>query len=171
MQLGDPDHDRKLRGHTGYHPGTMKHVAKNMPLDQLKAFAKGCGHWSEAQRQGDTKDLVIVAIRKKERHRSVSARELINTYLEGVSAKDVIIREGPRVWFPNHFCDEKRNICDACNHRGNTHIGVWKVAVNIFSVRMTEVHEYFVWKKRRPEDLKAVGGKKSLKNSERTRER
>ena len=118
MKLDDPDRDKKLRGHTGYHPETMKRVAENLPLlDQLKMFAKGCGDWSEAQREGDKRDIVILTVYKKERHRSVAARELMKTYLEGCSVRDVIIREGPQVWFPEHFCDEKYKICEACNHR------------------------------------------------------
>ena len=76
MALDDPEHDKRLRGHTGYHPETMKHVAEHLPLDQLKMFAKGCDEWSAAQREGDNRDIVILTVCKKERHRSVAAREL-----------------------------------------------------------------------------------------------
>ena len=151
MSLDDPYHDKKLRGHTGYHPETMKHVAENLPLDQLKMFAKGCGDWSEAQREGDKRDIVILTVCKKERHRSVAARELMKTYLEGCSVRDVIIREGPQVWFPELFCDGKYKICKACNHRGKEHVDAWKVAIKVFADRMKEVHDRLVWKKRKPD--------------------
>ena len=46
LTLDDPDHGKRSRGHTGYHPETMKHVAEHPPIDQLKFFAKGCDDWS-----------------------------------------------------------------------------------------------------------------------------
>ena len=60
LQLDDPQHDKTLRGHTRYHPSTMKHVARNLPRNQLKMLAKAYDKWYEDADGGNDKDLVIV---------------------------------------------------------------------------------------------------------------
>ena len=141
MNLDDPDHNKKLRDHTGYHPETMMHVAKNLPEEQLKALAKGCYHLSECRRNGDDRNLVVVPLCRRERHRSVAARELIRAYLDQQNVSDVTVKDGPQINFPWHFCDNRRRNCDACKHYGAANLQGWHNAVRVFTERMDKVHE------------------------------
>ena len=108
MDLDDPGHDARLRDHTGYHPATMMHVAMNLPEEQLKNLAKGCYHWAECRRTGDHRNLVVVPICRRERHRSVAARELIRAYLDQQNVSNAEIKDGPLIKFPRHFCENRR---------------------------------------------------------------
>ena len=144
MDLDDPGHDARLRDHSGYHPATLMHVAQHLPEEQLKNLAKGCYHWAECRRGGDSRNLVIVPICRRERHRSVAARELIRAYLDQQNVSNAEIKDGPFIKFPKHFCENsKKGLCDACKHFGSAHMQSWHKAVKVFSDRMEKVHKYY----------------------------
>eukprot|EP00973_Karenia_brevis_P024502 3379865-Karenia_brevis.AAC.1 len=45
MNLGDPQHDKRLRSHKGTHPETMKSVARETDENELRRFAAAFRQW------------------------------------------------------------------------------------------------------------------------------
>jgi len=78
--MDDPDHDKNLRSHTGYHPKTMLDMARKLSDHEVKLLSEQLDGWyqdqignSPLENEATGKNLLIVTVCKKERHRSVAA--------------------------------------------------------------------------------------------------
>ena len=79
----DPDRDKSLQGHKGLHPMTMDATSERLHKDQITYLTDYLVWWTELfdgvdrPAQGEEKDMVIITVCNKMRHRSIASRELI----------------------------------------------------------------------------------------------
>ena len=106
--MDDPDHDKNLISHTGYHPETQLNFAKNLRKEEYEILATQV--WSILH--GESPKTLFLAVCKKERHRSVACRRLLFVYfrmiilpLERHLGKSIDVFMGREPVFGGEMCD------------------------------------------------------------------
>ena len=79
LSMEDPNHSKNLRDHIGLHPSTMMGVAEHTDQKEINSIAELFQSWLSGS---STKNLCIVTVCKKERHRSIASRELLTHFVE-----------------------------------------------------------------------------------------
>ena len=94
LDVGDPNHDMNLRNHLGYQPTTQKGCAEQCGDKFCKIIATAIEQFMDS----DQEDIMLVFCCRKERHRSVACRALLNNFLEKNKATyGVEVKDGPQV--------------------------------------------------------------------------
>ena len=119
--VADPHRDRALQGHKGLHPTTMQTTAERLHESQLSFMADYMVWWTESFIGEDKptieKDLLIITVCNKERHRSVASKELILQSLKRCKQeiRCEVIRVGGEMPHWSKLCP---NTCPDCSWDG-----------------------------------------------------
>ena len=74
--MADPNHEKRLRDHTGQHPVTLLGVATHLPENELQWLAEDLDVWEKQCPNG--LNLTLSPTCRKEKYRSIGCRELLN---------------------------------------------------------------------------------------------
>ena len=125
LDMTDPYHDKNLRDHTGYHPQTMLDFARKIHKKEVDHLTHHIFDWYQVQGTEETldkkrnntsaekRDVLILCICKKERHRSVAARCLLQ-YCLAETFPNITVKSGPQVHFSRRMCVRQHGGCKIC---------------------------------------------------------